>query len=67
MEENCEKCHKHLIEYNSPGNWCRYCWVDWWVAQQFRFAGMEIDEQEREKYYADCLREIDEVSGNTEN
>lgn len=60
--EACEKCQKHPIEYDSPGNWCRYCWVEWWVD------GMEIaDDKERQEYYDECLRDIQQKFGDCPN
>lgn len=47
----CEKCKKHPVEYDSPGNWCRYCWVDWWYE----------DDETTEKQEA--LRELEEKYG----
>jgi hypothetical protein len=55
MYNKCVKCGKHPVEYVSPGHWCRYCWVDWWVS--------EWPIEDREKTKLEYLEEIEQKYG----
>jgi len=48
--EVCEGCKKHPVEYDAPGNWCRFCWVDWWHEDDDAEGKQETLKEIEEKY-----------------